>query len=59
MLASRPARSAAICMSFFAETQRPEAPFWTEHAYQRLRQIKANVDAGDMIRSNHPIPPAR
>jgi len=43
----------------FAETQRPEAPFWTEHAYQRLRQIKANVDSGDMIRSNHPIPPAR
>jgi hypothetical protein len=43
----------------FAETQRPEAPFWTEQAYQRLRQIKANVDPGDMIRSNHPIPPAR
>jgi len=43
----------------FAETQHPEAPFWTNHAYQRLRQIKANVDPGDMIRSNHPIPPAR
>ena len=43
----------------FAETQHPEAPFWTKHAYQRLRQIKANVDPGDMIRSNHPIPPAK
>jgi hypothetical protein len=42
----------------FAETQHPEAPFWTDHAYQRLRQIKANVDPGDIIRSNHPIPPA-
>jgi hypothetical protein len=43
----------------FAETQHPEAPFWTKNAYRRLRQIKANVDPGDMIRSNHPIPPAR
>jgi hypothetical protein len=43
----------------FAETQHPKAPFWTEQAYQRLRQIKANVDPDDIIRSNHPIPPAR
>jgi hypothetical protein len=43
----------------FAETQSPAAPFWTEQAYQRLRRIKATVDPGDMIRSNHPIPPAR
>jgi FAD binding domain/Berberine and berberine like len=42
----------------YADTPNPAAPFWTEHAYQRLRQIKANVDPGDMIRSNHPIPPA-
>jgi hypothetical protein len=42
----------------FAETQTPAAPFWTEQAYQRLRRIKANVDPGDVIRSNHPIPPA-
>jgi len=43
----------------FAETQHPAAPFWTEHAYQRLRRIKATVDPGDLIRANHPIPPAR
>jgi FAD binding domain/Berberine and berberine like len=43
----------------FAETQHPAAPLWTEHAYQRLRRIKAAVDPGDLIRSNHPIPPAR
>ena len=43
----------------FAETQSPAAPFWTEQAYQRLRRIKATVDPGEMIRSNHPIPPAR
>ncbi len=46
-----------MCLNF-ADTQRPTAPFWTEHAYQRLRQIKASVDPRDMIRSNHPIPPA-
>lgn len=43
----------------FAETQHPAAPFWTEQAYQRLRRIKADVDPGNLIRSNHPIPPAR
>jgi FAD binding domain len=43
----------------FAETQHPAAPFWTEQAYQRLCRIKADVDPGDMIRSNHPVPPAR
>jgi len=43
----------------FAETQRPPAQFWTEQAYQRLRRIKANADPADMIRANHPIPPAR
>jgi hypothetical protein len=43
----------------YAETRQPAAPFWTEHAYQRLRRIKAAVDPGDLIRSNHPIPPAR
>jgi hypothetical protein len=29
-----------------------------EPAYQRLRQIKARVDPDDVIRSNHPVPPA-
>jgi hypothetical protein len=43
----------------FAETQRPAVSFWTEQAYQRLRRIKANVDPGNLIRSNHPVPPAR
>jgi hypothetical protein len=42
----------------FAETRHPAAPFWTEQAYQRLRQVKATVDPGGMIRANHPIPPA-
>jgi FAD/FMN-containing dehydrogenase len=43
----------------FAETEHPAAPFWTDDACRRLRQIKAAVDPGDVIRSNHPIPPAR
>jgi hypothetical protein len=42
----------------FAETQTPAAPFWTEHAYHRLRRIKAAVDPHNLIRANHPIPPA-
>lgn len=42
----------------FAET-RQSAPFWTEQAYRRLRRIKAAVDPHDIIRSNHPIPPAQ
>jgi hypothetical protein len=43
----------------FTESRDPAAPFWTEQAYQRLRRIKANVDPADVIRANHPIPPAR
>jgi hypothetical protein len=43
----------------FAETQRDPASFWTEQAYSRLRRIKARVDPENIIRSNHPIPPAR
>lgn len=41
-----------------AETCTDPARFWTASAYQRLRQIKARVDPDDLIRSNHPIPPA-
>jgi hypothetical protein len=42
----------------FAETQQPAAPLWTEQAYQRLRRIKAAVDPANLIRANHPVPPA-
>ena len=42
----------------FAETQHPAAPLWTEHAYQRLRRIKAAVDPANLIRDNHPVTPA-
>jgi hypothetical protein len=43
----------------FAETDRDPASFWSEQAYDRLRRIKAAVDPTDVIRANHPIPPAR
>jgi hypothetical protein len=43
-----------MCLNF-AETRHPAAPFWTEQAYRRLRQIKAAVDLGDLIRANHPL----
>jgi FAD/FMN-containing dehydrogenase len=41
-----------------AETPRDPAAFWSAQAYDRLRQIKAAVDPGNVIRSNHPIPAA-
>jgi FAD/FMN-containing dehydrogenase len=40
------------------ETRRDPASFWSPQAYARLRLIKAAVDPHNMIRSNHPIPPA-
>jgi hypothetical protein len=43
----------------FAETRRDPRSFWTAAAYDRLRRIKAAVDPGDIIRANHPIPPAQ
>jgi FAD/FMN-containing dehydrogenase len=39
----------------FAETQRDGSALWSEHAYRRLRRIKAAVDPDDVIRSNHPV----
>jgi hypothetical protein len=42
----------------FAETQEPTTSFWTEQAYDRLRRVKTAIDPDDVIRSNHPIPPA-
>ena len=42
-----------------AETSRDTRSFWAPQAYERLRRIKAAVDPADMIRANHPVPPAR
>jgi FAD binding domain len=41
-----------------AGTRHDARGFWTPQAYERLRRIKAEVDPMDMIRANHPIPPA-
>ena len=41
----------------FAETRRDPASLFTDHAYQRLRRIKAQYDPADVIRSNHPLAP--
>jgi FAD/FMN-containing dehydrogenase len=43
----------------FTDTSRDPRGFWAPQAYERLRRIKAAVDPADMIRANHPIPPAR
>jgi UDP-N-acetylenolpyruvoylglucosamine reductase len=42
----------------FAETRRRAQSLFSSASYHRLRQIKALVDPDDVIRSNHPIPPA-
>jgi hypothetical protein len=42
----------------FAETRRDPASFWSPEAYHRLRRIKATADPDNLIRANHPIPPA-
>jgi len=42
----------------FAETQQPTTSFWTDQAYHRLQRVKTAIDPDDIIRSNHPIPPA-
>jgi hypothetical protein len=42
----------------FAETSRKAASLFSSASYHRLRRIKAIVDPGDLIRSNHPVPPA-
>ena len=42
----------------FAESRRKANTLFSSASYHRLRRIKAIVDPTDMIRSNHPIPPA-
>jgi hypothetical protein len=41
----------------FADTPRDAGTFWSEHAYRRLRRIKAHVDPGELLRANHSIEP--
>jgi hypothetical protein len=46
------------CYVNFAEKRKDgEAVFGS--SYERLRRVKAAYDAGDLVRSNHPVPPAR
>ena len=42
----------------FAETRRKASSLFSSASYHRLRRIKAIVDPTELIRSNHPIPPA-
>ena len=42
----------------FAETRRKARALFSSASYHRLRRIKAIIDPADLIRSNHPIPPA-
>jgi FAD/FMN-containing dehydrogenase len=42
----------------FTEHHSDPARFYTPHAYRRLRQVKAAYDPENLVRANHPIPPA-
>jgi FAD/FMN-containing dehydrogenase len=42
----------------FTEEHTDPARFYTPHVYQRLREVKRSYDPGNLIRANHPIPPA-
>ena len=42
----------------FAESRRKATQLFSSASYHRLRRIKAIVDPTDLIRSNHPVPPA-
>jgi hypothetical protein len=42
----------------FADSRRKAASLFSSASYHRLRRIKAIVDPTDLIRSNHPVPPA-
>ncbi|MGP3921485.1 BBE domain-containing protein [Nonomuraea sp. 10N515B] len=41
----------------FAEGPAETSALFPPETYQRLRRVKAQADPGDVIRSNHPIPP--
>jgi hypothetical protein len=42
----------------FAEGHATGTAIWGADAYARLRRVKAKWDAGDVLRSNHPVEPA-
>jgi hypothetical protein len=42
----------------FIERPTDGRSFYREQAYRRLRRVKAHYDPVEVIRSNHPIPPA-
>jgi FAD/FMN-containing dehydrogenase len=42
----------------FTETHTDPARFYTPEVYRRLRAVKAAIDPHDVVRANHPIPPA-
>ena len=43
----------------FAERSTPGQRLFGSATYARLRRVKAVYDPQDVIRSNHPVPPAR
>jgi FAD/FMN-containing dehydrogenase len=43
----------------FTEEETDPARFYTPETYRRLRAVKARVDGDNLLRANHPIPPAR
>jgi hypothetical protein len=50
----------AAAQRFFnlSETSRPAGSFWPKPTFDRLRQVKTAVDPDNIVRANHPVPPA-
>src|SRR5262249_14078699 len=57
MSAMAPRAAPQTDLNFTRGSRRP-ARLWPPEAYDRLRRIKAAVDPGELIRANHPVPPA-
>jgi hypothetical protein len=50
--------SAATTYLNFAERKADPREFYSPATLRRLREVKAQVDPGELFRANHPIPPA-
>ena len=50
--------SSGGCYVNFAESRKSGAALFGATGYEQLRAVKAIYDPADLIRSNHPIPPA-
>jgi hypothetical protein len=46
------------CYLNFAERRKAGTALFGDHVHRRLTEVKAAYDPADLVRSNHPVPPA-